>query len=309
MDIKPSVSTVAELSWLSEVDEAGPRLTQLSPIGVRHFVVRSGPAMIHPERHPYCELGIHSSGSGIEFVEREKAVRRAGDLFIAGPGVPHWFEAARYPLVGTAIYFLPSVLCEFGPNQDGLHILRRFTARQSLRERLVRPTTALRKRILAGFTSISREFEGKALGHEIRLRTLLLDMLVELVRWEQRSGKELTGVAHSSKWQEVNRALQYLREHFAQPVYAHEVAKAVGISESRLKVLFREALGMPWSRYVQGYRIQQAVALLSTSGCNVTQASLAVGFESLSHFNATFRAFMGMSPSEYLKQQPKTAKL
>jgi AraC-like DNA-binding protein len=305
MDIKASASTAPELSWLSDVNHVGPRLTQQSPIWVRHFVIHSGPAMRHPESHPYCELGIHSGGSGIEYVEREKAVRRPGDILSAGPGVPHWFQARKYPLTGTAIYFLPNVLCEFGPNYDGLHILRRFTARHSLQERLVRPSAALRRRLLTGFKDICQEFDRKLLGHEIRLRTLLLDMLVELVRWEQRVGKQMSGSEDSPKWRDVNRALQYLREHFAEPVYAHDVAKAVGVSESRLKVLFREALGMPWSRYVQGYRIQQAVALMSAADCNVTQAALAVGFESLSHFNATFRSFMGMSPSEYLKLQPR----
>ena len=308
MNIEASISNPSELSWLSDVDDAGPQLTQKAPIWVRHFVIRSGPAMGHPERHPYCELGIHLSGSGVEYVEREKAVRRPGDLFLAGPGVPHWFRMERYPLTGTVIYFLPHILCEFGPSNDGLHLLRRFTARRCLEERLVRPPAPLRERFLASFADIHREFQQRGLGYEIRLRTVLLEMLVDLVRWEQRVGKTTSDAANMPKWNDVSRALQYLKEHFAEPVYAHDVAKAVGVSESRLKVLFREALGMPWSRYVQGYRIQQAVALLSANDCNVTQAALAVGFESLSHFNATFRSFVGVSPSEYLKRQQGAAK-
>lgn len=307
MDMKASATTISELSWLSEVKESGPRLNQQSPIWVRHFLVRSGPAMIHPERHPYCELGLHRRGCGVEFVEREKALRQEGDLFLAGPGVPHWFKITRYPLIGTAIYFLPSLLCELGPKQDGLHILRRFTARQNIRRRLIRPPAKLRKLFGLGFQRIHREFERTSLGYEIRLRTLLLDMLVEVVRWERQAGKELGGEHSPLKWDYVNRALHYLRDHFAEPVYAHDVAKAVGVSESRLKVLFREALGIPWSRYIQGYRIQQAVALLSASNCTVTEAALAVGFESLSHFHATFRSFMGVSPSAYRRKQPKTA--
>ncbi len=308
MNIKSSLTASADLAWLSEVSEAGPRLTPQSPISVRHFVIHSGSALAHPECHPYCELGQHSSGNGTEYIEREQAIRQAGDLFIAGPGVPHWFTVNRYPLKGTAIYFLPSVLCELGPHYDGLHILRRFTARQGLATRLVRPPAAMRKRFAAGFATIRREFAHKPLGHEIRLRTALMEMLVDLVRWERRSGKEPASFDSAPKWQSVNQALHYLREHFAEPVYARDVARELGVSESRLKVLFRETLGVPWSRYVQGYRIQQAVALLSSSQCNVTQAALAVGFESLSHFNATFRAFMGVSPSTYLRQQPKTAR-
>jgi AraC-like DNA-binding protein/quercetin dioxygenase-like cupin family protein len=311
MDIKANLTPVAQLSWLSEVQESGPRLTQRAPIGVRRFVVRAGPALPHPECHPYFELGMHLEGRGVEFVEREEAVRREGDVFVAGPGVPHWFRVTRYPLVGIAVYFLPSVLFELGPERDGLDLLRRFTSRQNLRRRLVRPPANIRARFVQSFARLHEEFSRKSFGSEIRLRTILSEMLIELVRWEMRAGRDTAGDdAQDSplKWQHVNRALHYLREHFAEPVYARDVAEAVGVSESRLKVLFRDALGVPWSRYIQGYRIQQAVAMLGSADHNVTEAALAVGFESLSHFNATFRAFMGVAPSTYLKRrQSKTA--
>ena len=74
------------------------------------------------------------------------------------------------------------------------------------------------------------------------------------------------------------------------------------MSESRLKALFHDVLGMPWSRYLQGYRIHRAAALLSEPGHNILEAAMAVGFESLSDFNATFRSVMGVSPSIYAKK-------
>jgi AraC-like DNA-binding protein len=300
---------IAELAWLAEVQPSGPHLTPFAPVWVKRFAVEAGPAILHPECHAYCELGMHTQGSGTEFVGREQATREAGDLFIAGPGVPHWFEPTRYPLEGVVVYFLPIVLCEVGPKQDGIQILRRFTAGQSLAERLLRPPAELRERMQQRFTDIVHEFATESLGREIRLRTLLMDMLVDLVRWEQQSGAVVALSSGSPRWQDVNQALHYLREHFSQRVYARDVARAAGVSESQLKVIFRETLGIPWSRYIQGYRIQQAVAMLSASQCNVTKAALAAGFESLSHFNATFRAFMGVSPSAYLKKMSDSARI
>jgi AraC-like DNA-binding protein/quercetin dioxygenase-like cupin family protein len=310
MDVRTNTTAISELAWLSEVRQAGPQLSQNAPISTRHFTISSGPALPHPEYHPYCELGLHLNGAGVEFVEREQAIRKSGDVFIAGPGVPHWFKITSYPLVGIAIYFLPSVLCEFGPERDGLSILRRFTARQSLSRRLVRPPPRLRRRLMGGFEDIHREFTHEdALGSEIRVRTLLLDMLVDILRWERRSGHDLPEPASPLQWQEVNSALHYLREHFAETVYARDVAKAVGVSESRLKVIFRETLGVPWSRYMQGFRIQQAVALLGSADLSITEVALAVGFESLSHFNATFRTLTGLAPSAYVRDKPKTARI
>ena len=103
-------------------------------------------------------------------------------------------------------------------------------------------------------------------------------------------------------WRPVHKTLAHLRDHYTEPIYAKDVARAAGISESRLKLLFQKALGISWVKYLQGYRIHRAAALLSESTYNVTEAALAVGFESLSHFNATFRSFMGVSPKHYVRR-------
>jgi AraC-like DNA-binding protein len=295
-------AALSELAWLTEVRESTQPLTEQFPIWVRYGLVASGPTIPHPERHPYCEFSSVQEGSVVGFVGRETAERHAVDYFLAGPGVAHWFQATKYPVRFAAIYFLPSVLIEMGPANDGIQILRRFTARQSLAERIVNPPPALARRFKAGFGDMIREFEKKEFGHEVRLRTLLMEMLVRLLRWEHESGRELEAIACQGGWSHVERALRFLREHYSEEIYARDVAAHAGVSESRLKALFQGVLGMPWSRYLQGYRIHRAAALLSEPGRGILEAALAVGFESLSHFNATFRSIMGVSPSVYSKR-------
>jgi AraC-like DNA-binding protein len=96
-------------------------------------------------------------------------------------------------------------------------------------------------------------------------------------------------------------ALRYLRDHYTKQIYAKDVSEASGVSETRLKTIFRNALGMPWVKYLQIYRSHRAALLLCEGRLNVTEIAYNVGFESLSHFNATFRSVMGVSPSEYTK--------
>src|ERR1051326_598113 len=109
----------ADLRWLSEVKESRQPLSERTPIWVRHGVVLSGPTIPHPERHPYCELSTVMEGSVVGFVGREKTKLLPGDYFLAGPGLAHWFEALSYPVKYAAIYFLPSVAIDMGPNSDG----------------------------------------------------------------------------------------------------------------------------------------------------------------------------------------------
>jgi AraC-like DNA-binding protein len=299
-EINPQTTKLTELAWLSEVAESRQPLSEICPIWVRHGTVKNGPPVPHPERHPFCEFGTTLSGVVDSFVERERATRMPGDLFLAGPGVPHWATVVEYPFEFITVYFLPSVLIEIGPESDGAKLIARFTSSQSLSERLVRPPPQLRTRITRLLKEMIAEFNGSGFGREIRLRVLLMSALVELLRWEEANGRDLRE-AEEFDWGPVNKALHYLREHFSEPIYARNLAKAAGISESRMKALFHHSLGMSWVKYLQGYRIHRAAALLCLAGSSITEAALNCGFDSISHFNSTFRSFMGVCPTEYQK--------
>jgi len=297
-----SRAQLGELSWLTEVKESVQPLTEQYPIWVRHGIVQTGPTIPHPERHPYCEFSTILEGRAVAYVGREDIERKAGDYFLAGPGVAHWYKGTQYPVRFAAVYFLPSVLIEMGPISDGIHLLRRFTARQTLADRLVRPPDNLEPRFKTAFQEIISEFDQKQIGHEIRLRTLLMEMLVQILRWEQQVGGDLKPSGSTTGWKPVEKALNYIQKHFDEAVYAKDLAAIAGVSQSRLKQLFSEHLGMPWSRYLQGYRLDRAAALLSQPGHSVLETALAVGFESVSHFNTIFRSIMGMPPREYAQR-------
>ncbi len=297
-----SGAELEQLAWLSQVKESVQPLTEQYPIWVRHGIVQIGPTIPHPERHPYCEFSTILEGAAVAYVGREDVERKAGDYFLAGPGVAHWYKGTQYPVRFAAVYFLPSVLIEMGPISDGMHLLRRFTARQTLADRLVRPPAALAPRFAGAFEEIVDEFDQKRIGHEIRLRTLLTEMLVQILRWEQQSGQGLHPAGSTTGWRPVEKALNYLQAHFSEAIYAKDLAAVAGLSQSRLKQLFNEHLGMPWSRYLQGYRLDRAAALLSQPGYSVLETALAVGFESLSHFNTMFRSAMGIPPREYARR-------
>jgi AraC-like DNA-binding protein len=196
-----------------------------------------------------------------------------------------------------------------GPVTDGARILRRFTMRQNLASHLVRPPAKLRGQILESFREMMREFEGHGVGREIKLRALLAGAIVDLLRWEEREGISPISTEAASDWRALERALGFLHEHFHDSVYAHELAAHSGVSESRLKQLFRDTLGMPWSRYLQFYRIHRALDHLGIPGRNVSETAQAVGFESLSHFNSTFRTLMGVSPRDYAGKTARTAEI
>ena len=298
--IAASPTKLPDLAWLLDVTESRQPLSDGSPVWVRHGVIRSGPPVPRPERHPYCELGIILEGEGISFVQGEQMRRRAGDLLLIGPGAPHWGRIERFPQRFITVYFLPTVAIDMGPESDGARVLRRFTVQQPLGDRIVRLPKPMLRQTIARLEEMVDEFERPRLGREIRLRTLLMEQIVALLRWEEAEGRSIGSGRLEVDWRPITRTLGYLREHYAEPIYARTLARVAGVSESRLNALFHGALGISWVKYLQGCRIHRAAALLNESDHNVTEAALAVGFECLSHFNAVFRRYMGVPPKKYL---------
>lgn len=95
------------------------------------------------------------------------------------------------------------------------------------------------------------------------------------------------------------RALQLTEAQAdAAPSFA-AIARASGQSERALARRFRDELGMTWSELLRRIRIIRAVEALGRGEAQVAEIAAAVGYESLSAFNAAFRELMGTTPTRY----------
>jgi AraC-like DNA-binding protein len=84
---------------------------------------------------------------------------------------------------------------------------------------------------------------------------------------------------------------------------AHQVkslAAKVGLSESRLGHLFKEATGIPLKSYIVLHKLQKAYDAI-LDGETFTAAALRAGFDSPSHFAYTNKLMTGMSASGIIK--------
>jgi len=295
---------LAELSWLAEVRQFAPPLEPDSPIWLREIKLDSGAGIPRCETHPCCEMALILQGEGVEFIEGEQARFAGGDLLLIGPRVPHWVRIDRYPHHGLTVFFLPSMLLELGPLGDGAALLRRLTARQTIHQRVLRLPNGLRSTVETGFREMWVGFQTRPLGWEMRLRAALTELLLAVVSWEADQGQPVLNEQLNEDWLKLEQALTYIRRHFAEPIYATDLARAMGLSETRLKILFDRTLGTPWTKFLQAYRVRQAAAMLCLPGQSVTEVGLSTGFESLSHFIRVFRKFTGAAPSAYIRQQP-----
>ena len=297
-----------ELAWLGSVREVRYPLTRLNPIWVKENVL--DPAMPlpsstvqFPEQHPYCEVTLNLGGPGLQHIGNESHPIEPGSIMLLGPGIPHTAEAFAHPGRSVTIYILPVLFFDLGPNGDGPRILQRFTARQPIGRRIFTLPPAQLRSARALVRQMLSEFGQRRMGSELRLRSLLSDLLVSLLRWESATAGGEAAPELAANWTQIQTALHYMHEHHSEVIYVRQLARAVRMGERQLNGLFRERLGMGCIQYLNSYRVSLAAAMLSTSDLPVTTAAYAVGFETLSHFNTTFRNVMGLSPTGYMKRR------
>ncbi|MCH2024189.1 MAG: AraC family transcriptional regulator [Verrucomicrobiales bacterium] len=99
----------------------------------------------------------------------------------------------------------------------------------------------------------------------------------------------------------VDKAKEYLSDNLQSPLDLNSVAKSCACSPHYLSRLFAAETGMTLSLYLRKLRINKACGLLSSGRLNVSEASLEVGYQSLSHFARAFRGVVGVSPSQYAR--------
>jgi AraC-like DNA-binding protein len=97
----------------------------------------------------------------------------------------------------------------------------------------------------------------------------------------------------------VDKAKLILKERMENPPPLDELAQLVNCSPFYLSRQFAQSGGLTMQQYLRQIRMERAAELLRTGKCNVTEAALEVGYNSLSHFSSSFHETFGCCPGLY----------
>jgi AraC-like DNA-binding protein len=131
------------------------------------------------------------------------------------------------------------------------------------------------------------------------MESKLIELVSQRIQEEEanRKGAIYCGIA-ASDIEKVHHAAYLLTKNLQNVLDLHEVAQIVGLSKSKLHPIFRKVYATTPFDYLRKYRLKKAEELLREGGMNVTEASLEVGYSSVSHFTKAFVKQFHYLPSE-----------
>ncbi|KRF43553.1 AraC family transcriptional regulator [Paenibacillus sp. Soil787] len=103
----------------------------------------------------------------------------------------------------------------------------------------------------------------------------------------------------------VGKAIQWIKENYANSFTVEELAKSCNMSTSGLHHKFKAITTMGPLQYQKQLRLQEAKRLMLNGPMGATMAALTVGYESPSQFNREYRRLFGLPPLQDMKAMRK----
>jgi AraC-like DNA-binding protein len=130
---------------------------------------------------------------------------------------------------------------------------------------------------------------------QIKVQELLYHLFHKLSKRENTSQKTLSNVDA----EKLLKARNIILEDLSDPPLLPVLATTVGMSETKLKQLFKQTFGNTIYNYYLKVRMEEAAFLLKQSGYSVSEVGYQLGFSNLSHFSRLFQRYYGITPKKY----------
>jgi AraC-like DNA-binding protein len=134
-----------------------------------------------------------------------------------------------------------------------------------------------------------------AFSIQIKVQELLFHLFDRLIKRENTAHKHINN-------DDVERLMQLrniILSDLSVPPSLPALAAMIGMSETKMKQLFKQTFGDSIYNYFQRVRMEEAAFLLKQGGYSVTEVGYNLGFANLSHFSKLFERYYGTTPKKF----------
>ncbi|EAZ82319.1 AraC family transcriptional regulator [Algoriphagus machipongonensis] len=254
-------------------------------------------------QHPQCQLTVIIEGRGQLLVGDYVGRFEPGDLFLLGENIPHVFrsdaeyfdEENKLSSSGNTLFF------DFKAIEKSLGEVDEFRELIHLNEQIngcFKIEGTAKKSILELFQNFSSCSGLEKLQKAIHMLSLIkvgskeiiaLNLIPVTRSLSERDGKRM------------DQVMRYILENSAKPISLDEIAEQAYMSKEAFCRFFKLRTRRTFTQYLQQLRITEAKKLLLETDLGISQISYQVGFQTLSHFNKTFKSMTNQTPKSWRK--------
>ncbi|WP_422105192.1 AraC family transcriptional regulator [Winogradskyella sp.] len=249
--------------------------------------------------HPELELTLIVKGEGTRFVGDSIEPFNDFDLVLIGKNLPHHWVSVKENLIEKE----RAIIFQF--DEAAFSSFKEFRHFEVLFDLALRgvhfenPPESVINRIL-NFETLN-DFEQLVSFMEL-IQSLSLDKNKKLLTSEAYTPIRKNGYGEQ-KFSEVNN---YILEHLNQKITVNQMAEITHMVPQSFCRWFRKHSGHSFIHFLNRTRIERSCHHLLTSYTSIQHIAFSCGFETISHFNRTFKKIKGCSPRDFKRKHQST---
>jgi AraC family transcriptional regulator len=214
-----------------------------------------------------------------------------GDVHLTSAGVPMW-NRLQEPSEVLVLALAPSFV------QHAAHEFTRADRIELTSQRAIRDAPILHLGL-----ALQAELTAGCPGGRLYGEALTTALAVHLLQHYAVCPPQLRSYRGGLPLARLRRVLEYMQAHLDQELSLAALAAVAQMSPYYFSRLFKQSTGLSPHQYLLHQRVERAKHLLSDPRHKIAEVSDALGFPHQSHFTATFRALVGMTPRAYQRQR------
>ncbi|MFD2615389.1 AraC family transcriptional regulator [Paenibacillus gansuensis] len=255
--------------------------------------------MLPMHSHDYIEICYVAEGQGEQYIGEERIRVSRGDVFVIPIGTNHVF---RPPSLQKQ-HSLEVYNCAFAPELFRPLDLRAYPVAASFLAETGegRPWFRIKDSellLIPLFDMLHEEFQQVLPGSEEVLLAGVIQLLAYLHRYRAAAGIGRSPHIPDSRMQ---AALQYVKNHFHEPLTVRAMASQCNMSGRHFHRIFKNTTGQTFTGYIQHLRVNKAGELLRHTSRTVQEIAAETGYQDAEFFTAVFKRIQGVTPSQYRK--------